>query len=221
MKPTGWPSQLEASKAITKSPKREGWHPSVISLLQQHLIYHDPSPSAPPDRQWKPTTPPAQEAGMVSRPHAPALDPSYTKAQVQNFSRPEPKGMWDLIPLLRPRVCYINGTVSPYFSDPTRNSERARITGTAPGGNGGLETGAVEQKIVEGAGHMMVLDGYLEQVGGMVAEYLVGETKRWEGEEKRERERWRALEKGVQQGLPKGFVERFGGGRGGRKDSNL
>lgn len=227
-KKESWPSKAEAESALLKSPSFREWDARVRSRLLEHGIYHHREGDA---EEWRLTTPKHQEAAMVVRPtikdidlkkggmddvtleeraQVPDLDP--TGWNPQGCSRAEVKGMWNLLPSLRPWVLYINGGSSPYFGDPKIREERANLTGIGVGGSGGRKLGTVEQAVIEGGTHEIPFDANLGNVASHAAEWIEREMKRWTNGEKKRRDEWRKKplkeKQTVSEGLMKAIEQR-------------
>lgn len=109
----------------------------------------------------------------------------------QNFSRSENKMLWHRLPELKPSVLYIPGERSG-VSGPELRRERLEVTGTGPGGSGGLEKGRVKEKVIEDAGHLVPFEKPREAAEAS-AEFLSEELERWGREDEERRERWGRL----------------------------
>jgi hypothetical protein len=176
--------------------------------------------------EWRLTMPNNQEAATVVRPsiknidlkkcgmedvtleeraQVPYVDP--TGWNTQGCFRPEVQNMWRLLPNMRPWVLYVNGGSSPYFGDPKIREERANITGTGIGGNGGMQLGTIEQVVIQGGAHTIPFDANLGKVAGHAAEWMGREMRRWTNGEKRRRDEWRKKSLKEKQTVSKGLAE--------------
>lgn len=196
-----WPTREEAEAELAKSHVAAGWDDRTISRLKMYGVHEitDNSKTA-----WRATTPGQQIAAMVlrfnsgrvgskpggleeitllERESVPDINP--TGPDLGYFYRAELQGAWDLLPNVRPWVLYVNGGKSPFFGRPSTRDERARITGTGVGGNGGMKLGAVRQEVIENGEHTMVFDRHMGDVADIVSSWFEKEAKRWtEGEKK-------------------------------------
>ena len=203
-----FPTREEAESNLIVSQGARLRDPRAVARLKRYGVYQT---ETDPQVVWGPTSPKDQIAILVSRynPGGIGLGPGgleeVTLAQrevvpdsnpaaptVGPFYRHELQLSWDLLKSMRPWVLYINGGKSPVFGDPGTREERARLTGTGAGGNGGVKLGAVRQVVIEEGGHNMPFDKYLTQVADHVAKWLVTESQRWENGPKRRRREWQS-----------------------------
>ena len=208
-------SRDEAERAIIKGYNAKGWHPSVQDRLKEHGVHHHLG-------KFKMMMKREQVAGLVvrfnpgrqgnrdviteeEREEVPDLEPSDWNPG--HCYRQELKGAWDLLPNVRPRVLYINGGRSPFFGRTKVRDERAKITGTGAGGNGGLNIGAVEQLNIKKGEHTMVFDSHIDEIAESSAKWLVTEVRRWQNGPERRRKEWQAKSRQERQSLPQGFRE--------------
>lgn len=185
----------EAEAELVKAHTASTWDKRTIARLKRYGVYEVDNHGTP---EWRPTTSKDQIATLVSRfnPDRIGLGPGgindVTLEQRKEipdsdpaawnpgpFYRPELKGSWDLLPHMRPRVLYVNGGKSPVFGRPSTRDERARITGTGLGGNGGAKLGAVKQIILDDGEHTMVFDQHLHKVAQHIADWMTEESNRW------------------------------------------
>jgi hypothetical protein len=212
-----WPNRADAEEALVKGPRMEKWDPRVTSRLLEHGVYLD-------GNQWRASTPKHQEVALVMRfnpenvGHGPKGIDDATLRQRENVPdidpdgldpppiyRPETKGMWDLLPTLRPWVLYINGELSPFFGNPRAREERARLTATGVGGSGGMRLGTVQQDVIEGGRHTMTFDENISTVASHVAEWMGKEMTRWKTGVKQRKEEWQAKSLEEKQRIPVGL----------------
>ncbi|KAJ5622178.1 hypothetical protein N7528_005410 [Penicillium herquei] len=203
-----WDTREEAEEALVKSQMAYSWNKKVLARLKHYGIY---SVKTQTGLKWMLTTPKHQIASVVLR-HIPKsvcvssddlanltlahrelvpdLDPKI--ALNGSFYRSEFQHSWDLLPKMRPWVLYVNGTSSPHFGDPSTRDRRVQITGTGVGGNGGIKLGAVQQVIIEGAGHDMPFDNNTEQLSTHIVDWFMKESRRWNDGAGRRLRDWRA-----------------------------
>ena len=201
-----WSSKAEAEAALIKLHNAKSWDKRVLDRMKLYDVYN----MAECVRDtWGLTSPKHQIAALVGRfnpggigcgekglnevtlaqreivpdsdPDAPTEGPFY---------RHELKMAWDMLPKTRPWVLYVNGDNSPFFGDPSTRKERLHLTGTGVGGNGGIRLKAVKQVVVKGGEHSMVFDCHVAEVADIVADWLTGESQRWNDGPKRKRDEW-------------------------------
>lgn len=215
------PTQKAAESDIIKRHNAKTWDRRVLSRLVTHGIYQVEGCT-----EWRPTTPKDQIAALVMRfdPNQTGLGPQgmqdVSEELREHFPDRDPaacnNGMfynvarkvgWDLIPYLRPRVLYINGSNSPVFGCPVTRDERAKLTGTGVGGNGGMAIGAVQQVVIEGGEHTMVFDKDIDKVADEVASWIGKETNRWRCGRASRLEEWKSKSLEEKQTVPTGYLE--------------
>ncbi|KAJ6015620.1 hypothetical protein N7540_010211 [Penicillium herquei] len=203
-----WDTREEAEEVLVKSQMAYSWTKKTLTRLKHYGIYLVKTQTG---LKWTLTTPKHQLASVVlrhipksvhvssdnlahltlaQRELVPDLDPKI--ALQGSFYRSELQHSWDLLPKMRPWVLYVNGSSSPHFGDPATRDLRAQITGTGVGGNGGIKLGAVQQIIIEGAGHDMPFDNNIEQISTYVVDWFVKEMQRWDNGTGRRLRDWRA-----------------------------
>lgn len=218
-----WSTREEAEMNLVKSHVAAGWDNRTISRLKKYGVYRVADGSK---EEWRSTTPGVQIAALVLRfnPHGigkksgettdltleeresiPDLDPAAP--DLGPFYRFELQGAWDLLPNVRPWILYVNGGNSPFFGRPSTRDERAKITGTGVGGNGGIKLGAVEQVIIKNGEHTMVFDNQMGEVAESVAQWLSKEAKRWDEGGKKALDAWKAKSLSEKQSVPKAYEE--------------
>ncbi|KAJ5708203.1 hypothetical protein N7488_008004 [Penicillium malachiteum] len=203
-----WDTREEAEEALVKSQVAYSWNKKALARLKHYGTY---SVKTQTGLKWMLTTPKHQIASVVLR-HIPKsvcvssddlanltlahrelvpdLDPKI--ALNGSFYRSEFQHSWDLLPKMRPWVLYVNGTSSPHFGDHSTRDRRAQITGTGVGGNGGVKLGAVQQVIIEGAGHDMPFDDNIAQLSTHIVDWFMKESRRWNDGAGRRLRDWRA-----------------------------
>ncbi|KAJ5657935.1 uncharacterized protein N7484_001584 [Penicillium longicatenatum] len=219
-----WPTREEAEIRGVKAQGAGAWGEKVRSRLKVYGVVQTGTNSEA--GSWALTTPKNQIASLVFR-HNPGnvgLEPGgldeVTLAQREivpdsnpadryegPFYRPEMRLGWDLLPGMRPWVLYVNGGKSPLFGNPVVREQRARITGTGVGGNGGMRLGAVRQVVIEDGEHTMPFDRNLNNLADHVGNWLVTESQRWTDGPKRRRVEWQAKSLKEKQSVSKEFVD--------------
>ncbi|KAJ5668940.1 hypothetical protein N7462_010010 [Penicillium macrosclerotiorum] len=205
-----WASRAEAETGAVRLAGAQRWDPRVRTRLTHYGIYEIP-PAQAQGAPWALTNPKDQIAALASRLNkdriglGPGGLETVTLEQRQTipdsdpdgnvngqFYRHELKTTWDMLPKVRPWVLYINGGKSPFFGHPGTREQRLHLTGTGPGGNGGVRLGAVTQRLLEDGEHTMVFDKNMATVAEYVAVWLADESARWMRGPKTARETWQA-----------------------------
>lgn len=214
----------EAELELIKRHTATTWDKRVLSRLAQHGLCQVEG-----SKEWRMTTPKHQIATLVLRfdPNDTGMGPrgyaDVTDEMREIFPDRDPAACpsgkfynlarqvgWHLIPHIRPRVLYINGSNSPIFGAAETRDERAKLTGTGVGGNGGMAAGAVEQVIIEGGEHTMPFDEGINKVADVLAAWTGKEVSRWRDGEKKRLLEWQAKCVEEKQSVPAGFVEALG-----------
>lgn len=211
--PDSWKTKEEADAGLVKSQRAQHWDARVLARLKHYSVYNRETSDG---RDWAMTTPKDQVVALISRfnPDRVGLGPggidSVTLAQRESIPDGDPDGFnfgpfyrrelqlaWDMLPNLRPWALLVNGGKSPFFGYPQTRDERARITGTGIGGNGGVRLGAVRQVVIEDGEHAMVFDRNVTTVADHVAGWLSAECRRWTGGPRKRQAEWQmeSLEK--------------------------
>ncbi|KAK4502286.1 hypothetical protein PRZ48_005711 [Zasmidium cellare] len=108
----------------------------------------------------------------------------------EKFSRSENKMLWHRLSELKPSVLFVPGKKSG-VSTPQLRRRRLEITGTGPGGSGGLAKGRVKEAVVD-AGHLVPYERPRE-AAQVSADFLNDELERWTREDEDRRQRWSKL----------------------------
>ena len=215
-----WQTREDAERDLIKLHAAKSWDPRVVRRLTRYGIYERDDTSK---KEWSATTPKEQIVTLIARCNpekfgvgpgglenltleqrgkVPDVDPeAWTSSG--GFYRTELKGAWDLLAHVRPWVLYVNGDNSPFFGRPTTRDERAKITGTGVGGNGGLRLGAVEQEIIKDGTHTLVFEQQMCEVADVVSKWLGKEVKRWQDGSKRRMQEWQSKTVAQRQMVPK------------------
>ena len=192
-----WPSREEAAQTFRTSKAYKSWDKRAIELWIEHGLRDLPTKLYPSGSKGVTlTTPKHHEVNTYFRPifgpinkrTHPDIDPTTTESFP--FYRHEAERTLNMLPYLRPSVLYIAGTKSPFAQKSLREA-RLSTTGTAVGGNGGHETGRVEEAVLP-AGHLVpfeVVGACAETTGNWIAK----EMEEWRKDE--EKFRWEKAEK--------------------------
>ncbi|QPG94403.1 hypothetical protein C2857_005923 [Epichloe festucae Fl1] len=166
-----WPSRQMAAESFRKSPLYQSWDPRVFD---QWIRYGLRNTSADPDGEVTLATTKHQEVFTFLRPSWPAFDadgrkivnPEWVKEYDTSqkldvalfpFYRPEPITTFQRITHLRPGVVFINGGKSRVIVA-SEVKQRTAMTGTGPGGSGGVKTGRVKEVTHPDYGHLVPLE---------------------------------------------------------------
>jgi hypothetical protein len=121
----------------------------------------------------------------------PDLQNSY-RDKSNAFYRPESLITFAQLPHLRPSILYIHGSRSPMSSSsPPGRQNLFSSTGT---GNVGVAAGKVDEAIVPGGGHLVVMKQPTWMVEDVVGPRISEEMRRWGETERRELEEWETWE---------------------------
>ncbi|OAA78949.1 hypothetical protein LEL_02435 [Akanthomyces lecanii RCEF 1005] len=187
-----WPSRDAAAAAFRKSPFYQSWDPRVFDRWVAHgLTQRDP---AAPEVTLATTK--HQEVFTFARPSHHALaadgkgvadrdlvpDMDLANGVMAPIYRPEPGGVFQELPQLRPWVLWVFGGNS-YMSLPAMREEKVSATGTGVGGNGGVAAGRVAQVVGEDWGHLIPLEAPAF-VAKAAADSAADTVKRWWAEER-------------------------------------
>ncbi|KAJ5731174.1 uncharacterized protein N7483_005682 [Penicillium malachiteum] len=229
-----WDTREEAEEALVKSQMAHSWTKKTLARLKHYGVYLVKTETG---LKWTLTTPKYQIAVVVfrripksvhvssddlanltlaQRELVPDLDPNIA-LQGRLFYRPELQHSWDLLPKMRPWVLYVNGSSSPHFGDPSTRDLRAQITGTGLGGNGGIKLGAVQQIIMEGAGHDMPFNDNIEQLSVHIVDWFTKESRRWDDGAGRRLREWRAESPGEKHKVTQDYAASLPGEMAARK----
>lgn len=207
----------ETAKELVSAHQASGWDKRAKARLMKHGVYEEA-------RKWRSTTPKDQIAALVCRfnPKKLGVDGTASMAMEDRQEIPDVdteawnpgsfyqsalKESWDLLPHVRPHVLYVNGEKSPFFGRPSTRDERASITGTGVGGNGGMKDGAVEQIVVKDGEHTMVFEKQMGEVAYHLARWLGKDIIRWQQGEKKRLQEWQSKSPTERYSVPNGYAQ--------------
>lgn len=203
-----WPSRRAAADKMRANPAFQVWDPRVLDKYIEYGLRELPTefyPETPVD--GVPVTLQTTKAQEQYNYVKPTYDDDrllMEKGQVWNefyaddredigdeeFSRSENKILWHRLSELKPSVLFVPGENSG-VSSPELRRRRLEVTGTGPGGSGGLARGRVKEAAVD-AGHLVPYERPKEAAQAS-AEFLDHELERWTAEEEDRRQRWAKL----------------------------
>jgi pimeloyl-ACP methyl ester carboxylesterase len=198
-----WDSRVKAESQISRNPFFRSMDPRVLKAYLAHALLELPekggggvtlaTPKAQeswsyvrsnfhplPNNDSERDTPEARARERMLQPDVIPFSVTSTVA----FTKPECAVAMHALPRLRPRTLYIYGEHSPINLDDVRATHLA-TTGTEAGGSGGAVDRCVQQKVLEGGGHLICFDKPAE-VAADAAEWMGVEMARW----RREKEFW-------------------------------
>ncbi|KAF4821076.1 Abhydrolase domain-containing protein mpaH [Colletotrichum siamense] len=219
-----WPSRDEAKKAFLRSPFYKAWDERVFESWVRHGLRDVPTQLYPEGQGVTLATTKHQEVFTYFRPSwdaydakgqtivkpdlVPDLDPSLNE-RYYTFPVYRSEGASTLarLPHLRPGAMYVFGGTSD-LSTPELREEKMRLTGTGPGGSGGVERGRVREVTLPEAGHLfpMEIPGTSAK---LTAEWIVKGLGEWRREQD-EYERWAALSVKEKTTLTDEWMKRIG-----------
>lgn len=189
-----WPSREDARSRFLKNPYFAAFDPRVLERFMQYNLR--PAPTLEHPDAVTLTTPKAQEVYTYSRPDPPfpgyKAAPDYATRGPETISMPgfyrgEVTQILRAFRQLHPPTLYVWGTKS----DIANSAYPQRIinqTGVGHEGGGGVITGQVKSKWVEGADHMIPYT-MPRKAAAVIAEWLRPELEKWnENTERRRRE---------------------------------
>lgn len=189
-KPEKYASREKAEEYVRSTPFFRDWDSRA---LQRYIdtAFHSAPTVAIPDDSVKPTTSKHVEAVTLSRPN---IEHSGTSGEVSDLQRAlhpnlDPSApltgpiynthtriTWSLLPTLRPSVLFLLGEGS-HMARQEEAAERTRITGSAPGGSGGIAAGRVKTATVAG-GHFAPMTN-VEGTAEATSTWLGAEIRRY------------------------------------------
>lgn len=216
-KPEKFRSRAEVVKFVRKHPFFRAWKPEVLQRYMDSSFHSNPTVQHS-DEAVKPTTPNASEARGLGRMVAEPVDWSelthiqrhdYPDAHTDSpllgpIYNPHTRDGYMFLKTLRPRALFVlaqNSRICP----PNELEDRTRITGTGPGGSGGVETGNVASVTVPG-GHFFPMTNP-EGSAQSIAEWLKNSLSKWRQTEDTFQQHWQARSKAEKQRLQPGTVE--------------
>lgn len=155
------------------------------------------------------TTPKAQEAWSYVRSHFHSipedsttpdarqqermLNPEFLPFEgggLETFARGDSVHTMQSLPYLRPRTYYLIGERS-HINQADQRKDILELTGTGGGGNGGVQDGGTEMKILSKTSHFLCFEAP-KRVASEISEWLEKEMMRWQ----MEREYWAQVDTG-------------------------
>ena len=190
-----WASHSEAEQAFRKSKFYQSWDPRVLDRWCQYGIRETPT-IIHPNEKGKATlkTTRDQECLTFLRASWEGMSPDGSTILNRDavpdinlampfrypFYRAEPCNTLEKLSEVRPSVLYVCGEKSP-MSTPQERKLKMDITGTGVGGSGGAKEGRVEEVVLKGLGHLIVMESS-RLCADAAAGWLGRELKRWEEE---------------------------------------
>lgn len=209
-----WPSRKAAAESYKRSSFYQAWDPRVLERWVQYGLRDLPTAIHPLDNSSSPQTKEGekerpvtltstlhQEVFTYSRPNYdgppgknvpvnkvthPDLDPSQPGSFP--FYRPESARVFAQLPHLRPSVLWVFGTKSD-MCVPEINAEKMAMTGTGPGGSGGVQAGRVREVYLDNTGHLVAQEAPV-QCADAASSWLGQELQRWQSEDRDFRAQW-------------------------------
>ena len=191
-----WPSREDAARAFARNPFYQRWDGRVFDRWVNHglrdlptAIYPEKSDAAnlpvtlmtsKHQEVWTFLRPNYQGNGILgsnnqNRLTHPDVDPS--SSTIYPFYRPESAAIYHRLPTLRPSVLYIMGELSN-VSPPERRRDKVKLTGTGPGGSGGLAEGQVVDIILPGVGHLVPMEA-VDRTADEISKWLSQVLEIW------------------------------------------
>jgi hypothetical protein len=198
-----WPSREDATKQFGSNPFYKSLDPRALRKWIEYGLRELPTETYPDHAQSgrSPvtlTTTKAQEVFTYLRPAYqddkwPEED-STPKREIhpddidgKPFYRPEPIQLFRRLSELKPSVMYIFGDKSE-LSAPKDRSLKMELTGTGPGGSGGVAKGRVQQTVLP-TGHMVPI-ALVAQTATVCAQCIDEELTRWQTQMETYRRKW-------------------------------
>ncbi|KAF9876217.1 hypothetical protein CkaCkLH20_06160 [Colletotrichum karsti] len=219
-----WPSRAEARAAFQKSPFYRAWDPRVFDAWVDNGLRDVPTQLYPQGKGVTLTTTKHQEVFTYFRPSWDAYDktgravvrpdlvPDLDQSLNERYYtfpvyRSEGASTLARLPHLRPGALYVFGGTSD-LSTPELREEKMRLTGTGPGGSGGVARGRVKEVTLPEAGHLfpMEIPGLSAK---LTAEWIVKGLGEWRREQD-EYERWSKLSVQEKTTLTDEWMKRIG-----------
>lgn len=220
IRPTSYDSRAQAEQALRDSPMTKGWDPKVVQRFVDTSFHSSPT-LAVPDHRVKPKTTRYAEAATLARFNTNHLGVSEPLSDVDRILYPNvdptapltapvynahARMAWNWLPSLRPPALFINGEGSRVCFA-SEIEQRTHVTGTAPGGSGGVAAGMVASVTIPG-GHFLPMIN-VRGTAEVAAAWLQAEVARhnrlseqvseiWRGRSMADRQK---LEPGVEQVL--------------------
>ena len=211
-----WPSRAQAEIGFKKAPIFKSFDRRFLPAFLAHGL------KDLEDGSVVLTTPKAQEAWSFIRSqfHPVPQDTNTTAARyrerlinpefvpfqdggLETFARGDSKQTLMSLPSLRPRAFYMFGKHS-HINTAEQRKRLLELTGTGPGGNGGVHDGGTEMKVIEKTTHFLCFETPI-RVASEISEWLAKEMIRWQVE----REFWAQLDTGKSKNDKKELSEKW------------
>lgn len=217
-KPDTYASRAEADKQIRKSPFFKTWDPKIVQRYIETAFHTSPTAAIPND-SVKLTTTKHAEATTLIRPNTSHSGTSSSISEAERSLHPNldprapltgpvynpfPRIVFSYLPTLRPSAYFLLGEGSR-ISDANEIAERTKVTGTAPGGSGGVEAGRVKCKTIPG-GHFVPMTN-VSGTAEAAAEWLEAEIRRFREREEAVEEVWKGRSLAEKQRLEPGVED--------------
>jgi pimeloyl-ACP methyl ester carboxylesterase len=204
-------SRAEAEAYIRKDPIYRKWQPEAAQRYIDTALHIVLDPEA--KEVVKLNTPPAAEALTLGRPNPEWVAVGQPVSEAQRYTHPDvdpqapltgpiynpgTRQAWRLLATLRPTVLYLLGESSRICA-PEEIAERTRITGTEPGGSGGVSAGKVKVVSLKG-GHFLPMTNIAETAHA-TAQWLEEQVASWREQEVGFMRRWRDKSRQEKQAL--------------------
>lgn len=173
----------EAPADVAREAKKQSTAPVTFSTSKHHAMRAFcrgayPSPGQPLD----------SFAPILSK-HPDVSKPEHD-LQKSPLYRPEVTSIFRQLPYLRPACFSLYGSRSHFFSASEQSREdKLATTGTATGGSGGVQTGAVKNAVLEGVGHFAPFEKP-RLVAEATADWLNTRLEIWKADSDSEKEVW-------------------------------
>ena len=205
-----WPSRAAAASKFESNKFYQQWDPQVLQKWIHFGLRDLPSEQYPQIPQVSDsgdvpvtlTTTTAQEVYLYLRAFYKDdrllqddgnILQDFDPADVEEcfaLGRPEMLHLYRRLPEIKPSVLYIFGKTSEASPEVNRSS-KMELTGTGPGGSGGVGRGRVQEAVLD-CGHLV---GFEKpgQCAETSVEFIDTELARWDSEERRRSERWNSM----------------------------
>ncbi|KAJ5327315.1 hypothetical protein MYU51_017853 [Penicillium brevicompactum] len=193
-----WPSREEAVQRSRKAFKT--WDERVLQRWAQFAyrelptaIYESPNPGSVTLATTK------HQEVMTYKYIRPGVNryvlPEDTPDQKATGAQPKPRiygsepvEAMKLMPQVAPSVLIVSGSTSSLYTDGS-HANGARVAGTMPGGNGGIDAGQVRHEVIEQAGHAVPFEKITE-TALLAGSWIAREIVQWQEKESRLSKEW-------------------------------
>lgn len=211
-----WPSREKAEQGIKKSPMFKSFDPRILPAYLAHGLKERG------DGSVTLATPKAQEAWSFLRSNfhpipqdttsrdaryrERLINPEFIPFQdggLETFARGDSKQTLVSLPSLRPRAFYLFGRHS-HINTADQRKRLLALTGTGPGGNGGVPDGGTEMKVIDKTTHFLCFETP-KTIAIEIGEWLAKEVIRWQAE----RDFWAQVDTGKSKNDKKELSEKW------------